>query len=79
MSFRSGPCVANGQSYLDKLQKDLPELPWETVQRISESYGVIQRDVETLLGLDEYDATGIRYFEQVTKGDAKLGKRASNL
>ena len=79
MSVWSGPCVAHGQSYLDKLKNDLPELPWETVQRISESYGVIQRDVETLFGLDEYDATGIRYFEQVTQGDAKLGKRASNL
>jgi aspartyl-tRNA(Asn)/glutamyl-tRNA(Gln) amidotransferase subunit B len=70
---------ADSQSYLDRLRQDLPDLPWETVKRISETYGVIQRDVETLLGLDEYEATGIRYFEEVTQGDTKLGKRTSNL
>lgn len=41
-------------------------------------YNVGQKDVETLLALDEFDGNGIRYFEEVTGGDAKLGKRAIN-
>lgn len=41
-------------------------------------YDVAQRDIETLLALDEFEGSGVRYFEEVTGGDAKLGKRAIN-
>ena len=63
---------------MEKVKDDLPEMPWNTVKRLTEVYGVSKKDVETLLGLDEFDGTGVRYFEDVTAGDAKLGKRAIN-
>jgi Asp-tRNA(Asn)/Glu-tRNA(Gln) amidotransferase B subunit len=66
------------KEYMDKLQRELPELPWIMVDRIVEQYGVSQRDVETLLGLDEYHAEGVKYYEEVVQGDSKLGKRALN-
>lgn len=53
-------------------------MPWDTALRLTSHYGVAKRDVETLLALDEYDGAGITYFEEVTGGDAKLGKRAIN-
>lgn len=37
-----------------------------------------KREVETLMSLDEYHAQGITYFEEVTQGDAMIGKRALN-
>jgi aspartyl-tRNA(Asn)/glutamyl-tRNA(Gln) amidotransferase subunit B len=66
------------KGYLDNLRKNLPEMPWDTVDRLTKHYGVSKRDVETLLGLDEFDGAGVRYFEQVTGGEAVLGKRAIN-
>ena len=66
------------QGYLEKVKADLPEMPWDTVKRLTEYYGVAGRDVETLLGLDEFDGEGVKYFEKVTGGDANLGKRAIN-
>lgn len=60
------------------MKDGLPEMPWDTVTRLTEFYGVSQKDVETLLGLDEYDGEGVRYFEEVTGGDPKLGKRTIN-
>lgn len=53
-------------------------MPWETVKRLTEHYGVDKRDVDTLLGLDEYTGAGVQYFEEVTGGQAKLGKKAIN-
>ena len=53
-------------------------MPWDTVKRLTEYYGVTKKDVETLLGLDEYDGQGIQYFEEITGGDATLGKRTIN-
>lgn len=70
--------IADDQDYLERLKRDVPELPWETVTRISEQYGVPKRELETLMGLDEYHAAGINYFEEITQGDVKLGKRALN-
>jgi aspartyl-tRNA(Asn)/glutamyl-tRNA(Gln) amidotransferase subunit B len=63
---------------LDKVKDDLPEMPRDTVKRLTEHYGVSKKDVETLLGLDEFGGAGVKYFEEVTGGDAKLGKRAIN-
>ena len=63
---------------MEKLKAELPEMPWDTVKRLTEHYGVAGRDVETLLGLDEFDGEGVKYFEEVTGGQAKLGKRAIN-
>ena len=53
-------------------------MPWNTVKRLTEVYGVSKKDVETLLALDEFDGAGVRYFEDETAGDPKLGKRAIN-
>lgn len=41
-------------------------------------YGVSKRDAETLLALDDFELKGVRYFEEVTGGEGKLGKRAVN-
>jgi hypothetical protein len=49
------------------------------VERIAEKYGVPPRDVEILFALDEYDASGLRYYEEVVRDDVRLGKRALNL
>lgn len=70
--------AADRQAYLDQVKVDLPEMPWDTVTRLTGHYGVAKRDVETLLALDEYEGAGIKYLEEVTGGDAKLGKRAIN-
>lgn len=53
-------------------------MPWNTVKRLTDFYGVAKRDVDTLLGLDEFEGAGVRYFEEVTGGEAVLGKRAIN-
>ena len=53
-------------------------MPWDTVERIVKTYDVPKRDVETLLGLDEYNARGIKFFEEVARGDVNLGKRTLN-
>ncbi|WWD19307.1 glutamyl-tRNA(Gln) amidotransferase subunit B, mitochondrial [Kwoniella shandongensis] len=72
------PAMVVDPSYLSKLKDQLPEMPWQSVERLTTEYGVTKRDVETLLGLDEYKATGVRYFEDVAGGDKKLAKRAMN-
>jgi len=54
-------------------------MPWSAIDRLQSTYGVEKRELETLLSLDEYDAAGLAYFEQVTGGDAKMGNRAINL
>lgn len=41
-------------------------------------YGVPKRDVETLVGLEEYGLQGIRYFEEVIGRNEKIGKKALN-
>lgn len=53
-------------------------MPWETVTRLTTMYGIDRRDVETLIGLDEYTGAGVAYFEAVAGSDAALGKKVSN-
>lgn len=53
-------------------------MPWDTVQRLTAEFGVVKRDVETLVALDEYEGKGVAYFEQVVQGDKQIGKKASN-
>lgn len=66
------------QAHLGKLRDYVPEMPWKTVDRLSSQYGLAPRDVETLIGLDEYEAAGVRYFEEVANNDTSVGKRACN-
>lgn len=66
------------QEYLRALRKKLPEMPWQSVERLVKTYGVTKRDAETLLGLDEYGAQGMTYFEEVVKQDKKIAKKAIN-
>jgi hypothetical protein len=61
-----------------KLERSLPELPWEAVQRLTDRFGADKRDVETLLSLDEYNVAGLLYLEEVVQGDTHLGKKALN-
>ncbi|OCF40691.1 glutamyl-tRNA(Gln) amidotransferase subunit B, mitochondrial [Kwoniella heveanensis CBS 569] len=72
------PAMAIDHQYLGKLLDNLPEMPWETVDRLTSRYGVTKRDVETLIGLDEYHAQGVRYYEDVVRGDQAIAKRAMN-
>lgn len=67
------------QVYLRKLRVQVPELPWTTIERLTSTYGVAKRDAETLLGLDEYEASGVAYFESAVGKDGELGKRTLNL
>lgn len=70
--------LTHRQGYLDSLWKNLPEMPWQSVERLVKTYGVTKRDAETLLGLDEYSAQGIAYFEEVVEQDKKIAKKATN-
>ncbi|TXT09206.1 hypothetical protein VHUM_02680 [Vanrija humicola] len=72
------PAIAVKGEYLDSLRESLPEMPWVTVKRLTAAYGLDSRDVETLIGLDEYTGAGIAYFETVVGNDAALGRKASN-
>ncbi|KAL0247409.1 glutamyl-tRNA(Gln) amidotransferase subunit B, mitochondrial [Cryptococcus tetragattii IND107] len=72
------PAIVIDDEYLDTLRKKLPEMPWQSVERLLEAYGVTKRDAETLLGLDEYGAQGMTYFEEVVKQDKKIAKKAIN-
>ena len=77
----SAPALINpltAQGYLDALRRTIPEMLWDTVDRLTGLYGVARRDVETLIGLDEYDAKGVKYYEDVTRGNVELGKKALN-
>lgn len=56
----------------------MPELPEETVARLTSTYGLDRRDVETLIGLDEYTGCGIAFFEDVVSSDTEMGKKVSN-
>lgn len=69
---------ADTQSYLDELKKVVPEMPWATVARLAKKYHLEHREVETLIGLDEFTGAGVKYFETVAGGDPELGKKASN-
>jgi aspartyl-tRNA(Asn)/glutamyl-tRNA(Gln) amidotransferase subunit B len=53
-------------------------MPWDTVERLTAEFGLVRRDVETLVALDEYEGKGVAYFEQVVQGDKQIGKKASN-
>ncbi|KAL7422524.1 hypothetical protein Q5752_003172 [Cryptotrichosporon argae] len=66
------PAIVIPTEHLSQLQRDIPELPWMTIQRLVADHGLSQRDAETLLGLDEYDGRGVAYFEEVS---AKVGGR----
>ncbi|WRT68671.1 aspartyl/glutamyl-tRNA(Asn/Gln) amidotransferase, B subunit [Kwoniella shivajii] len=73
------PAISVDPGYIDKLQDELPEMPWDSVDRLMILYGVSKRDVETLIGLDEYHFLGIKYYEDVVKGDdKKIAKKAMN-
>ncbi len=54
-------------------------MPWAAVKRLQAVYGVDKRELETLIGLDEYHLAGLKYFEHVAGGNANHGKRAINL
>jgi aspartyl-tRNA(Asn)/glutamyl-tRNA(Gln) amidotransferase subunit B len=62
---------------LEKVKSELPEMPWDTVKRLTEHYGVAGRDIETLLGLDEFDGQGVEYFENVTGAKQNLASEPS--
>jgi Asp-tRNA(Asn)/Glu-tRNA(Gln) amidotransferase B subunit len=53
-------------------------MPWETIRRLPEIYGIEMRDAETLVSFDEVTFAGVDYFEDVVKGDHGLGKKAVN-
>ncbi|KAK8854557.1 glutamyl-tRNA(Gln) amidotransferase subunit B, mitochondrial [Kwoniella newhampshirensis] len=72
------PAMVIDPAYLTKLRDQLPEMPWQSVERLMTEYGVTKRDVETLLGLDEYEARGVKYFEDVVGGNRSVAKRAMN-
>lgn len=63
---------------METLRAAVPELPEETIARLTSTYGLERRDVETLIGLDEYTGAGVAFFEAVVGGDAELGKKVSN-
>ena len=64
--------------YLDRLKDSIPEMPWEVADRLVQQFGVVRRDVETLIGLDEYEGLALKYFEEVTQGEERIGKKALN-
>ncbi|ORX38272.1 biosynthesis-related protein [Kockovaella imperatae] len=70
------PAMVIDEAYLSKLRHEVPELPWETVDRMCTAYDVQKRDVETLIGLDEVNGQGLSYFEGVVQDDPSLGKPA---
>ncbi|WVR09360.1 glutamyl-tRNA(Gln) amidotransferase subunit B, mitochondrial [Kwoniella sp. DSM 27419] len=72
------PAVVIDPAYLARLEHTLPEMPWRAVERLTATLGVTKRDVETLIGLDEYHAEGLAYFEEVVRGDKAIAKRAMN-
>ncbi|WVQ72704.1 glutamyl-tRNA(Gln) amidotransferase subunit B, mitochondrial [Cryptococcus sp. DSM 104548] len=72
------PAMIIPQAYLTELKEGLPEMPWESVDRLGREYGVTKRDAETLLGLDEYHASGVAYYEHVVSGHTKIAKKATN-
>lgn len=53
-------------------------MPWETVSRLVDACGLEPRQVETLIGLDEYTGAGVEYYEAVVGGDVQLGKKVAN-
>ncbi|WWC71303.1 aspartyl/glutamyl-tRNA(Asn/Gln) amidotransferase, B subunit [Kwoniella pini CBS 10737] len=72
------PAIVIDSAYLEKLREELPEMPWQVVDRLTALYDVQKRDVETLIGLDEYHFEGVRYYEDVVGGDKKIAKKAMN-
>ncbi|OCF57715.1 aspartyl/glutamyl-tRNA(Asn/Gln) amidotransferase, B subunit [Kwoniella mangroviensis CBS 10435] len=74
------PAVVIDPEYLSRLRTELPEMPWQVVKRLTDTYGVQKRDVETLIGLDESGFEGIRYYEDVIgQGeDKKTAKKSMN-
>lgn len=74
------PALVFPPGVLDRLKGIVPELPWETVQRLVREYpGLEDRDVETMISLDEYHGRGVRYYEEMMSGlERRKGKKAAN-
>lgn len=72
------PALAITPTYLESLRAAVPELPWECVARLTSTYGLERRDVETLISLDEYGGAGVTYFESAAGNNGALGKKISN-
>lgn len=65
--------------YLDHLRSELPELPSQLRDRLSDEYKISQTDADTLINLDERSLAGIDYFERVMKVlGHQNGKKVAN-
>ncbi|ORY21365.1 biosynthesis-related protein [Naematelia encephala] len=75
------PALVIPPSYTEKLRTELPEMPWQTSSRLREKYSLAQKELDTLLALDEFTAGGAQYFEDVVQGLDKpgLARRSLNL
>ena len=60
------------------LKSSLPEFPWDTVDRLTSAHDLQRRDVETLVGLDEFEAQGVKYYEEVRRENPAIAKKALN-
>ncbi|RDB20205.1 Glutamyl-tRNA(Gln) amidotransferase subunit B, mitochondrial [Hypsizygus marmoreus] len=79
-----GVLVLN-QDRILKIRETLPELPWDTRKRLSDEYGLSQRDVDVLLAVDsgrevkydgeigDADAGAVAYFDRLCAGRATPG------
>ncbi|KXN89467.1 Glutamyl-tRNA(Gln) amidotransferase subunit B, mitochondrial [Leucoagaricus sp. SymC.cos] len=73
---------------INDILSSLPELPWTTRKRLKETYGLSDRDVEVLVGIDSgrevrYDGEdpgesgAVRYFDRLVEGvgSSQAGKK----
>jgi aspartyl-tRNA(Asn)/glutamyl-tRNA(Gln) amidotransferase subunit B len=74
------PSLVLKSGTLKALRDGLPEMPWMTVERLKGMYeGLEDRDVETMIQMDEYHGKGVGYFEEMMSGlDLGKGKKAVN-
>ncbi|RXK42267.1 aspartyl/glutamyl-tRNA(Asn/Gln) amidotransferase, B subunit [Tremella mesenterica] len=72
------PAMIIPPSYIQQLQSTLPEMPWQTISRLTSTYNISSRDIATLINLDDQHFSVVRYWEDVVSGDKTLGKKSMN-
>jgi aspartyl-tRNA(Asn)/glutamyl-tRNA(Gln) amidotransferase subunit B len=73
------PAINISPATVVRMQEQVPEMPWETVQRLIRQYGLNEKDAETITNLDEYDGAGVRYFETAAAGlEAEQARKVGN-
>ncbi|CAK5269813.1 unnamed protein product [Mycena citricolor] len=59
------------QERVDRIRETMPELPWETRERLLKSYQLTDKDADVLIHLDHGRESAVSYFDQVCSSKSR--------